>query len=476
MNCYLEMKSRINIPILFSQKYNWSSVSKTKLQIKYFIRAILFLVLILVLNACTIPKTATSDKTLDEFAPCIYKEKSFTTRDVQWLQENAYPIDISTLSKQYLPFWDFSDISIVGIGEVVHGSHELYNIKIELTKYLIQNKDFRIIALEIPLPYTMKINEFLNGGDSDLHDILRQTQSWVLNTEEIYTFLVWAKEFNDHTDTNSKISITGYDIPYNDAQSEIEVINQYLSVVSPENQNEFISQLACMNQDSFSYNQQSALEKEECRSKLNTLITTMEANRTSYIKISSFMEFELAIKSLHSLLQLEKTITSSPENMYPIRDQLMKENVDWIHNIMGNKIIIWGHNSHIGKNTYWNTNLGTMGLLLAHQYGKSYLAMGSTFYEGSFNAIPLLKNHKSDAPPADSYETYLNSAGQSNFLISLNLASLPDWFTASHCLRNIGALYDDYFPEKGWDVDILSIEFDGFIFVENSTPTHLLDF
>ena len=36
-------------------------------------------------------------------------------------------------------------------------------------------------------------------------------------------------------------------------------------------------------------------------------------------------------------------------------------------------------------------------------------------------------------------------------------------------------MYDDNTPYSGWEVDKLSDEYDGFFYVETSTPTNLFD-
>src|SRR5574340_1307156 len=138
------------------------------------------------------------------------------------------------------------------------------------------------------------------------------------------------------------------------------------------------------------------------------------------------------------------------------------------------KIILWGHNTHIGRNIYGKTDSGTMGHYLEQKYGNLYFPIGSSFYYGEFNAIPLTTEHKSDVPPPDSYESFFDSVNFPIFYIQLDIDSIPNWFSEIHCMRNIGASYDDMTPSNAWDVDELSNEFDGFIFVKKSTPTHLL--
>jgi erythromycin esterase-like protein len=97
------------------------------------------------------------------------------------------------------------------------------------------------------------------------------------------------------------------------------------------------------------------------------LTKTLEKNRTTFINFSSLDQFELALFQANLLLQHEEFTIISGQAAYSLRDRLMKENVVWIHDVLGHhekKIALWGHNTHIGrnmfeKNEFWNNGIYT---------------------------------------------------------------------------------------------------------------------
>lgn len=430
------------------------------------------------LIACTASGKIPNDRANIIYAPCIFSEKNFQKNDVQWLKTNLIAINTPTLSEIKFPLKIFTNADIVGLGEATHGTHEFYDFKIDLTKYLIKFKGYRIIAFELPMPYIYVLDDYIHGKGGDLRYLLDQMGAWVMDTEEIYNFLVWLKEFNNQAKGDQMITLTGYDLPLNDPTSEISIIDKYVSMVDPENKEKIVSQLTCFNIDQYSYSLKTPTAQKDCRDNILNVLSYIQNKRANYINQSSSSQFELAINSITSLVQLEHLYASSPAMAYPLRDQYMAENVIWIHDILGKgekRIILWGHNSHIGRNMYIRTKSGTMGYLLSQRYGRSYFNIGSTFYKGDFNALPLDINHQAMVPPEDSYETFFKSAGTPTFYIHLDQPSTPAWFSNDHCLRSVGSMYDDNTPYSGWEVDKLSDEYDGFFYVETSTPTNLFD-
>src|SRR5436309_1198755 len=60
------------------------------------------------------------------------------------------------------------------IGEASHGTHEFYQQRAEITKRLIEEKEFTAVAVEADWPDAYRINRFVRGypGDSESVDAL----------------------------------------------------------------------------------------------------------------------------------------------------------------------------------------------------------------------------------------------------------------------------------------------------------------
>src|SRR2546422_1514918 len=53
------------------------------------------------------------------------------------------------------------------LGEATHGTHEFYKTRAEITKRLIQERGFSVIAWEADWPDALRINRFIQGRSND---------------------------------------------------------------------------------------------------------------------------------------------------------------------------------------------------------------------------------------------------------------------------------------------------------------------
>src|SRR5947207_14332330 len=94
------------------------------------------------------------------------------------------------------------DARIVLIGEASHGTEEFYQSRIELSKYLIEEKGFHAITIEGDWPNAHSIHRYLQGmnnaNDSDA--CLKQFKrfpTWMCCNSTIPPFLKWLRHYND---------------------------------------------------------------------------------------------------------------------------------------------------------------------------------------------------------------------------------------------------------------------------------------
>jgi len=75
---------------------------------------------------------------------------------------------VSGAPSDYDPLIDIiGDATYVLLGEATHGTHEFYRARAEITKRLIQEKGFSVIAWEADWPDALRINRFIRGRGDD---------------------------------------------------------------------------------------------------------------------------------------------------------------------------------------------------------------------------------------------------------------------------------------------------------------------
>src|SRR5437588_1631148 len=135
------------------------------------------------------------------------------------------------------------------LGEATHGTHEFYKARAEITKRLITEKGFTIIAWEADWPDAMRINRYIQGRSQDqtamesLGDFKR-FPSWMWRNADILDLVGWLRSHNERLPSGvSKVGVYGLDL-YS-LYSSIEAVIAYLDKVDPEAAREARRRYSC---------------------------------------------------------------------------------------------------------------------------------------------------------------------------------------------------------------------------------------
>jgi len=86
--------------------------------------------------------------------------------DAEFVREMAQPL--SGEARDYDALLQLiGDARFVLIGEASHGTYEFYFERAAITKRLIVEKGFSIIAIEADWPDTARVHRYVRGGSSD---------------------------------------------------------------------------------------------------------------------------------------------------------------------------------------------------------------------------------------------------------------------------------------------------------------------
>src|SRR4051812_17499249 len=123
------------------------------------------------------------------------------------------------------------------IGEASHGTHEFYDLRAELTKRLISEKGFDVLALEADWPDMLRVHRYVTAQSSDrdaenaLGDF-RRFPAWMWRNTVVVEFVEWLRDYNrgkarDHR----QAGIFGMDL-YS-MHSSMEAVLDYLEKTDP---------------------------------------------------------------------------------------------------------------------------------------------------------------------------------------------------------------------------------------------------
>src|SRR5437762_14373763 len=87
------------------------------------------------------------------------------------------------------------------VGEATHGTHEFYSERAAITKRLIAEKGFTVIAIEADWPDSSRVHRYVRGAsdDTDSKEALsgfRRFPTWMWRDAVVVEFIEWLGDFN----------------------------------------------------------------------------------------------------------------------------------------------------------------------------------------------------------------------------------------------------------------------------------------
>ncbi|MBF6634514.1 MAG: erythromycin esterase family protein, partial [Planococcus sp. (in: Bacteria)] len=127
------------------------------------------------------------------------------------------------------------DAKFVLLGEATHGTSEFYTWRAALTKRLILEKGFSLVAVEGDWPSCQQVNRYIKGFEGnekkpdEILAAFNRWPTWMWANKEIADFVSWLKEYNQAI--SPKVGFYGIDV-YSLWESMEEVI-RYLTDIDP---------------------------------------------------------------------------------------------------------------------------------------------------------------------------------------------------------------------------------------------------
>lgn len=378
------------------------------------------------------------------------------------------------------------DAKIVMIGEASHGTSEFYTIRAELSKKLIEQKGFNIIAVEGDWPSVQSVNRYVKGygnEDDSARNVLMKSfhrwPTWMWANEEVETFAEWLKEKNKTL--NNKVGFYGIDL-YSLFESIDEVLN-FLSEnpkynVDLEHARKAFTCFEPYNRMPEHYALSAAHFTDQCISEVSSLLSSLRRNEERFSD-----EHEEDLNVIMNALVAKNAEAYYREMMqdaksWNTRDYHMVEAINEIMKYHGEdaKIIIWEHNTHIGDASETNMKdegLINVGQIIREQYGKdNTFAIGFGTYQGTVIAADRWGDPLEviEVPPSklSMWEGQLHAAGQEDKVLLFtdeNRELFNDWI--GH--RAIGVVYHPEYEAYGNYVPSrVGSRYDAFIFIDHS--------
>lgn len=412
-----------------------------------------------------------------------------TKKLMQAISQHSLPLNDVSLNKIVDTI---GDAQIVMIGEASHGTSEFYTIRAELTKKLIEQKGFQLIAVEGDWPSTQVVNRYVKGysteGETAKEVLMKAFQrwpTWMWANEEVSAFTEWLKEMNRNRE--EKIGFYGIDL-----YSLFESIDEVLTFLSNNPQHQVDLEyakkaLTCFepyNRMPEHYALSSTHFSDECISEVTSLLRSLRNHQQQY---SSKQEEDLNVVMNALVAKNAESYyreMMSDEKSWNTRDYHMVEAIHELRKYYGQetKIVVWEHNTHIGdasETSMKKEQLINVGQIIREQYGKeNTYAIGFGTYEGTVIAADRWGDPFEiiNVPPAKltKWEGQLHAASPEDKVLLFNDENrelFNDWI--GH--RAIGVVYNPAYEDYGNYVPSrVGSRYDAFIYIDQTTALHPL--
>ncbi len=357
---------------------------------------------------------------------------------------------------------------LVLLGEASHGTHEFYRERAQITKRLIEEKNFHAVAVEADFPDAYRVNRYVRGEGADaaatdaLADFQRFPQ-WMWRNADVVDFVGWLRAHNDlMARPEGRVGFYGLDL-YS-LYGSVQAVLAYLDKTDAQAAKQARARYACLEHfgaDPQVYGYAANLNLEaSCEDEVVSQLTELRRAAPRYLSHDG----RVAEDDLFFAEQNARVVQNAEEYYramfrgsilsWNLRDQHMAETLHALRAHLNRrvgkaKLIVWEHNSHLGDARA--TEMGqrgefNVGQLVRERYGRDAVLIGFTTHHGTVTAAtdwdePAERKRVQPGLPG-SYEALFHQLDAPRIFLNLrDDAALARALRRARLERAIGVIY-----------------------------------
>jgi protein-L-isoaspartate(D-aspartate) O-methyltransferase len=329
----------------------------------------------------------------------------------------------------------FADCRVVLLGEASHGTSEFYRARAAITRRLIEQHGFTIVAVEADWPDAAAVDRFVRHrpARSGAAPPFQRFPTWMWRNTDVEQFTSWMREYNENVEPQRRAGFYGLDL-YNMSGS-IAAVLEYLDKIDPQAAAAARERYGCLTPwqkepstygravISAGYRKCEQAVIEQCRALLE--------KRLEYTRQDgeSFLDAAQNARLIASAERYYRIMYYGGAESWNLRDTHMFETLGHLLDAHGpqSKAVVWAHNSHIGDARY--TEMGVVreelniGQLCRERFGDQAALIGFGTHTGTVAAASDwggdMEVKRVRPSQQESYERLCHDAAISRFLLDL---------------------------------------------------------
>ena len=389
----------------------------------------------------------------------------------------------------------FADARVVLLGEASHGTSEFYRARAAITRRLIDEHGFNIVAVEADWPDAATIDRYVRHRPAREGEerAFQRFPTWMWRNTDVQAFIRWLRSRNGDVEAGLMAGFYGLDL-YNLGSSMRAVID-YLDDVDPEAAQVARERYGCL--QPYARNPQGygrmAITRgfAECERPVVQMLRELLAKRMEYVAEDGdeWLDAAANARLVKNAEAYYRIMYHGAAESWNLRDTHMFETLCQMLDAKGPdaKAVVWAHNSHIGNAAH--TEMGqvrdelNIGQLCKDKWGKEARLIGFGTHAGTvacatdWDAPMEVKAVRPSL--AGSYERMSHDAGVPRFLLDLREAvneAVVEGLMEPRLERFIGVIYR---PEtERWShyaQAVLPNQFDAWVWFDETKAVTSLD-
>jgi erythromycin esterase-like protein len=394
------------------------------------------------------------------------------------------------------------DRRFVLIGEASHGTHEFYRERARITRRLIDELGFTVVAVEGDWPDAYRVNRYVMGMSTDDNAEaalggFRRFPTWMWRNQDVLGFVQWLRARND-----ARIHPAGkarfYGLDLYSLRTSIEAVIGYLDQVDPSEAQMARQRYSCFDHagaEGQAYGHSVVYQgAAPCENEVVAQLLELRRRSELYLRRDGWVaedeQFyaEQNARLVRDAEEYYHQMYRAEVSSWNLRDQHMAGTLDALiehldRQSTNTRVVVWEHNSHVGDARATAMGLRgelNVGQLARQRYGGDAALIGFTTFDGRVTAAsdwgaPAERKRVRPARP-NSHEALLHAVGLPQFWASTSDLSVHDVLSQPRLERAIGVIYrpetellSHYFEAQ------LAQQFDAVIHMDHTRALEPLD-
>ncbi|TWG81789.1 erythromycin esterase-like protein [Cupriavidus gilardii J11] len=354
----------------------------------------------------------------------------------------------------------FAGCRAVLLGESTHGTAEFYDARAAVTRRLVEQHGFNIVAVEADWPDAASIDRYVRQLPAPEHQEppFRRFPTWMWRNTSVESFVEWLRTHNAALPRERRAGFFGLDI-YS-MGSSIATVLGYLNRIDPSGAQAARERYGCLmpwRADPALYGRAVLTGRaRDCEDEVTAQLQALLEKRLQYAARDHGAFFDAAQNAhlVTSAEQYYRLMYYGGPDSWNLRDTHMFETLTRLLDTHGPdaRAVVWAHNSHIGnaRATAMGRDHGevNIGGLCRARFGHDVALIGLSTDSGTVAAAsdwdgPMEVMNVVPARP-DSYEALLHRTGIDRCVVDLREDVHPEARTllsVSRQERFIGVIY-----------------------------------